>query len=133
MAFDWILERTGRRAGSLTVVLAGLVLLVVGILPLVVLGAFVAGPVKALFSSEGGSLVVTVAGANHGPVDSPVVVADDVPRCKESPCRITKLEPGTHFVRVTAPGYQPMAPRAVSVKRAAKRCFTSSSPGSRHG
>jgi hypothetical protein len=113
VAFDWILPRVGKRAGSLTVLLGGLLLLVVGVVPLVVIGAWVAGK----FSSPQGSLVVTVAGANHGPVDSPVVITDDVPRCKESPCKVTGLEPGTHFVRVTAPGYQPMAPRAVAVEK----------------
>jgi hypothetical protein len=112
VAFDWILPRA-KRAGSLTLIVAGLGLLLVGVLPLVVLGGLVTGA----FSPARGSLVVTVAGANHGPVQSPVVVTDDVPRCKESPCRVTNLEPGTHFVRVTAPGYQQMAPRAVTVEK----------------
>jgi hypothetical protein len=113
VAFDWILPRGAKRAGSLTLLLGGLALLVVGVVPLVMIGAWVAGK----FSPPQGSLVVTVAGANHGPVDSPVVIADDVPRCKQSPCKVTGLEPGTHFVRVTAPGYQPMAPRAVAVEK----------------
>jgi hypothetical protein len=113
VAFDWILPRGGKRAGSLTLLLGGLALLVVGVVPLVMIGAWVAGK----FSPPQGSLVVTVAGANHGPVDSPVVITDDVPRCKESPCKVTGLEPGTHFVRVTAPGYQQMAPRAVAVEK----------------
>ena len=113
VALDWILPRVAKRAGSLTAVLAGLVLLVVAIVPLVALGALVTGA----FSPARGSLVVTVAGANHGPVDSPVIVIDDVPRCKQSPCRVGDLEPGTHFVRVSAPGYLQMAPRAVSVEK----------------
>jgi hypothetical protein len=112
VAFDWILPRA-KRAGSLTLIVGGLALLLVGVLPLVVLGGLVTGA----FSPARGSLVVTVAGAKHGPVQSPVVVTDDVPRCKESPCRVTNLEPGTHFVRVTAPGYQQMAPRAVTVEK----------------
>jgi hypothetical protein len=111
VAFDWIREHASKR-GPLALVLGGLLLLVVGVLPIIAFGSFVAG----LFGKDGGTLVVTVAGPNHGPIDAPLVVADEVLRCKASPCRIEDLSHGTHFVRVSAPGYQEMAPRAVSIE-----------------
>jgi len=117
VAFDWIRERASNRAGRVTLALGALAVLLLGILPIAAFGAFVAGPLKRLFGGEeGGTLVVTVASMNHGPIDAPLVVADEILRCKESPCRISKLTPGTHFVRVSAPGYQEMAPRAVSIE-----------------
>ncbi len=117
VAFDWIREQASNPAGRVKLALGALAVLLLGILPIAAFGAFAAGPLKRLFGGEeGGTLVVTVASMNHGPVDAPLVVADEILRCKESPCRISKLVPGTHFVRVSAPGYQEMAPRAVSIE-----------------
>jgi len=62
-----------------------------------------------------GVLTVTVAGEGNRPVSDLTVVADDVVRCTASPCRISSLAAGTHFVRVTAEGYTATAARAVSV------------------
>jgi hypothetical protein len=118
VAFDWIRERASGRRGKLTLALGGLLILLVGVLPAVAFGAFVVGSAKRLFGSDNGGLVVTVAGTNHGPVDSSmIVVVDEVTRCQASPCRISDLNRGTHFVRVSAPGYQEMAPRAVSIEK----------------
>ncbi|HEY6555669.1 MAG TPA: PEGA domain-containing protein, partial [Polyangiaceae bacterium] len=88
------------------VLIALLSLLVVG------LGAAVA----ILVLPKTGNLVVTVAGPGNKPVDAFQVALNGKERCRSSPCRIAELEPGTHLIRVTAPGYQPTAEQAVKVE-----------------
>jgi serine/threonine-protein kinase len=88
------------------VLIALLSLLVVG------LGAAVA----ILVLPKTGNLVVTVAGPGNKPVDAFQVALNGKERCRSSPCRIAELEPGTHLIRITAPGYQPTAEQAVKVE-----------------
>jgi hypothetical protein len=69
----------------------------------------------ALGSGGTGALIVTVSGPGNAPVPKLTIFADDTSRCESSPCRIADLKGGTHFVRVSAPGYEATAARAVSV------------------
>jgi serine/threonine-protein kinase len=88
------------------VLIALISLLVVG------LGAAVA----ILMLPKTGTLVVTVAGPGNKPVDAFQVLLNGRERCRSSPCRIAELEPGTHLIRVTAPGYQATAEQAIKVE-----------------
>jgi hypothetical protein len=74
------------------------------------------GAKGAIFASHGnGSLVATVAGAQGQPVKGLAVFVDGAQRCESSPCRVEELDSGSHFVKVTAPGYIPTAAQAVAV------------------
>ncbi len=73
------------------------------------------GAKSAIFSSPGGSLVATVAGVAGQPVKGVSVFVDGKRRCESSPCRVDDLGIGSHFVRVTAPGYISTAAQAVAV------------------
>jgi len=82
------------------------------------LGALVAvlGSAAFLLAPSGrGVLTVTVAGPNNEPIPHVQILADEASRCTSSPCKLDALAAGTHFVRVNAVGYQPTAPRAVTV------------------
>ena len=99
-----------RRTGQIAL----LAVLVGGLLGLAIV--LVARPnALALGSGGTGALIVTVSGPGNAPVSRLTVFADDVSRCEASPCRIAELKGGTHFVRVSAPGYEATAARAVSV------------------
>ncbi len=81
------------------------------------LGVGLLGAKGAIFASHGtGSLVTTVAGAEGGPVKGLSVFVDGTKRCESSPCRVDELDVGSHFVKVTAPGYVPTAAQAVAVQ-----------------
>jgi hypothetical protein len=73
-------------------------------------------PVMDALAGSGSSLVVTVSGPGSTPVSAVSVVVDDVPRCDISPCRVTGLQEGSHFVKIVAPGYEATAPRAVALR-----------------
>ena len=62
-----------------------------------------------------GMVTVTVAADDGAPIKDLSVVADDVVRCTSSPCKVSDLATGTHFIRVTANGYTATAARAVAV------------------
>src|SRR4029079_8603268 len=71
-------------------------------------------------SSSPGSLVVTVSGPGNTLIRELSVKADTLSRCEASPCRMDKLTPGTHFIQVSAPGYEEAAARAVHIERGAE-------------
>jgi serine/threonine-protein kinase len=82
------------------------------------LAALVAGLGAAAFllvPSGRGALTVTVGGPNNELIPQVQILADEASRCTSSPCKLDALASGTHFVRVNAPGYEPTAPRAVTV------------------
>lgn len=80
------------------------------------LGIGLLGAKGAIFASHGGgALVATVAGAQGQPVKGLSVFVDGTKRCESSPCRVEQLDSGSHFVKVTAPGYIPTAAQAVAV------------------
>jgi hypothetical protein len=93
--------------------ISALALLVGGLLGLVIV--LLVRP-NALAGGANGSVVVTVSGEGNTPIDQLVILADDVARCETSPCRVGELGAGTHFIRVTAPGYVTTAARAIAVE-----------------
>lgn len=70
---------------------------------------------KSAAASGDGSLVVTVAGPGNATVSGVEIYVDGTKKCDTSPCRVENVEPGTHFVKAEAKGFQPMADRAISV------------------
>lgn len=83
---------------------------------LAVVGAGVVGVLVLLILPKKGALTVTVAGGpGNKPLAAVEVVVDDRLRCRESPCELTGLKPGTHYVEVRASGYQGTAKSAVAV------------------
>lgn len=61
------------------------------------------------------ALLVTVAGAGGTSVDRAQVFIDGVRRCDSSPCLVSDLPEGLHFVTVTAPEHATTSPRVVKV------------------
>jgi hypothetical protein len=94
--------------------LGALALLVTGLLGATVV--LLRQPSAAAAGARGDGLVtVTVSGEDGSSIKDLTVVADDVVRCTSSPCKVTDLAEGTHFIRVTANGYTATAARAVAV------------------
>ena len=96
-----------------TVVLAVAAALVVGVLALMVL---VLPRSSVLAGTSEGALIVTVAATDNTAVGSLALFVDGTRRCEASPCRIENLSEGSHFVKVTAPGFAPTADRAIAVE-----------------
>jgi len=63
-----------------------------------------------------GQLIVTVSGPGNTAVDKLTVLVDEEVKCSSSPCQVAGISAGVHIVRVEAPGYPPLAGRAVEVK-----------------
>jgi hypothetical protein len=94
--------------------LGALALLVTGLLGATVV--LLRQPSSAAAGARGdGMVTVTVSGEDGSSIKGLTVVADDVVRCTSSPCKVTDLAEGTHFIRVTADGYTATAARAVAV------------------
>jgi serine/threonine-protein kinase len=62
-----------------------------------------------------GSLVVSVSGPGGKAIDGVQVYVDGTQRCDASPCQVTDLPRGVHFVKVAAAGYVTTAPKAVKI------------------
>jgi hypothetical protein len=62
-----------------------------------------------------GSLVVSVSGPGGKAIDGVQVYVDGSQRCDASPCQVTDLARGVHFVKVAAAGYTTTAPKAVKI------------------
>ena len=62
-----------------------------------------------------GSLVVSVSGPGGKAIDGVQVYVDGSQRCDASPCQVTDLPRGVHFVKVAAAGYVTTAPKAVKI------------------
>jgi hypothetical protein len=95
--------------------LGALGLLVAGLLGAVVVLLKQPSASAAAGAKGDGAVTVTVSGEDGAPLKDLSIVADDVVRCTSSPCKVTDLATGTHFVRVTASGYTATAARAVAV------------------
>jgi serine/threonine-protein kinase len=93
-------QRSGR--GGLWVAIAAIAVIGAGA------AAFVLMPKK-------GSLVVSVSGPGGKAIDGVQVFVDDSQRCDASPCQVTDLPRGVHFVKVAAAGYTTTAPKAVKI------------------
>jgi PEGA domain len=82
---------------------------------ILVLGAI--GIKSAFFGARApGSLVTTVFAEQGDAVQGAQVYVDGALRCDSSPCRVDNLTPGSHFVKVAAPGYVATAAEAVSIR-----------------
>lgn len=63
-----------------------------------------------------GTLVVNVADARGQAVSGLEVYVDDAKRCDSAPCILRDLTPGAHLVKVVAPGFEPPAPRGITIE-----------------
>lgn len=84
---------------------------------MVVAAAVVLGVGAAAYAlmPKTGSLVVSVSGPGGKAIDGVQVFVDGTPRCDTSPCQVTDLPRGVHFVKVSAAGYTTTAPKAVKI------------------
>jgi serine/threonine-protein kinase len=81
-----------------------------GVAALVAIGYFfMQGP-------DTGDLAISVSGPGGKAVTGVVVSVDGVEVCKDSVCKLSELDKGSHKVSARAPGYDETAPRLVSVK-----------------
>lgn len=87
---------------------------VLAVVAVLLLGT-IAGIIVLLLPREG-TLVVTAAGPGNKSLDGVQVFIDGQKRCDSSPCRVEKVGPGTHMVRVDAAGYQKMSEQAAAVR-----------------
>jgi serine/threonine-protein kinase len=78
----------------------------------VVIGA---GAAAYTLMPKKGSLVVSVSGPGGKAIDGVQVYVDGSQRCDASPCQVTDLPRGVHFVKVAAAGYTTTAPKAVKI------------------
>lgn len=78
----------------------------------VVIGA---GAAAYVLMPKKGSLVVSVSGPGGKAIDGVQVYVDGSQRCDASPCQVTDLPRGVHFVKVAAAGYTTTAPKAVKI------------------
>jgi hypothetical protein len=78
----------------------------------VVIGA---GAAAYALMPKKGSLVVSVSGPGGKAIDGVQVYVDGTQRCDASPCQVTDLPRGVHFVKVAAAGYTTTAPKAVKI------------------
>ena len=78
----------------------------------VVIGA---GAAAYTLMPKKGSLVVSVSGPGSKAIDGVQVYIDGTQRCDASPCQVTDLPRGVHFVKVAAAGYSTTAPQAVKI------------------
>ncbi len=84
---------------------------------MVIAAAVVIGAAAAAYAlmPKKGSLVVSVAGPGGKAIDGVQVFVDGTQRCDASPCQVTDLPRGVHFVKVAAAGYTTTAPKAVKI------------------
>jgi hypothetical protein len=78
--------------------------------------AAIAGVVVFFLMPRSGTMVVNVADAKGGPVNGLEISIDGTKRCDSAPCIVRELAAGPHQVSVTARGYEPTAPRALTVE-----------------
>lgn len=76
----------------------------------------IAGVAVWMFTPRTGNLVINVADAKGGPVQKLEVTIDGVKKCDSAPCIVRDVAAGAHNVTVSAPGYDPVAARAVNVE-----------------
>ena len=74
-----------------------------------------AGAAAYALMPKKGSLVVSVSGPAGKAIDGVQVYVDGSQRCDASPCQVTDLPRGVHFVKVAAAGYTTTAPKAVKI------------------
>ncbi len=63
-----------------------------------------------------GSLVITVEGPGHRPVDEVEIFVDGQLECSQSPCRVAEVKEGVRTVKVNAPGYDRLAEYPITIE-----------------
>jgi serine/threonine-protein kinase len=63
-----------------------------------------------------GTLVINAADTVGKQISGLEITVDDVKRCDSSPCIVRDVAPGPHLVKVTAPGFDAPAPKAVAIE-----------------
>jgi serine/threonine-protein kinase len=86
------------------------------IVALLVLVAAVVGAAVFFLIPRHGTLVVNVADTKGGAVKQLEVSIDGKAQCTAAPCIVKDISAGVHQVQVTAPGFDPPAPRAVTIE-----------------
>lgn len=71
---------------------------------------------SALAAGSQPTLSVNVSAQGGRSLDELTVFVDGQKRCSSSPCEVSGLDQGSHFVKVTAPGYQPSADRTIELE-----------------
>ncbi|MCC6216550.1 MAG: PEGA domain-containing protein [Polyangiaceae bacterium] len=86
-------------------------------------GGLVAAKVSGLLGPSKGSLLVTVSSPSGAAVDTVDVLVDGARACQAVPCRV-ELAPGQHFVKATAPGFDPSTTETVTVTRGDEKALS---------
>jgi serine/threonine-protein kinase len=76
----------------------------------------VAGAAVYMLMPRTGTLVVNVADSKGAAVPSLEVVVDGTKRCESAPCIVREMPAGVHEVKISAKGFEPPAPRAVTIE-----------------
>lgn len=64
-----------------------------------------------------GMLVINVSDTKGAAVSNLEIAVDGTKRCDSAPCIVRDISAGVHEVKVTAKGYEPPAPRAITVDK----------------
>ena len=75
----------------------------------------IAGAAVFFLMPRAGTLVVNVADSKGAAVSNLEVLVDGTKRCESAPCIVRDVPAGVHEVKVVAKGFEPPAPRAVTV------------------
>jgi len=88
-----------------------------GLIVALIVGVFAAMAMAGFFlMPRSGTLVVNVADAKGGAVSKIEIIVDDKKACDSAPCIVRDVQSGVHQVKVVAQGYEPPAPRAVTIE-----------------
>ncbi|MDB4942327.1 MAG: serine/threonine protein kinase [Labilithrix sp.] len=88
-----------------------------GMIIALIVGVFAAMAIAGFFlMPRTGTLVVNVADAKGGAVSKLEILVDEKKACDAAPCIVHDVPAGVHQVKVVAQGYEPPAPRAVTVE-----------------
>ncbi|HSO37334.1 MAG TPA: protein kinase [Labilithrix sp.] len=88
-----------------------------GLIIALIVGVFAAMAIAGFFlMPRTGTLVVNVADAKGGAVSKIEIIVDDKKACDSAPCIVRDVQSGVHQVKVVAQGFEPPAPRAVTVE-----------------
>ena len=88
-----------------------------GLVIALIIGVFAAMAIAGFFlMPRTGTLVVNVADARGSAVSKLEIIVDDKKACDSAPCIVRDVQSGVHQVKVVAQGFDPPAPRAVTIE-----------------
>ena len=88
-----------------------------GLVIALIVGVFAAMAIAGFFlMPRTGTLVVNVADAKGGAVSKLEILVDEKKACDSAPCIVRDVQSGVHQVKVVAQGFEPPAPRAVTIE-----------------